>query len=322
MTTNFETDRLILRPLRLSDAASIFEYAQDPEMTRFTSWDHHKSIEEAKAFIKEAIERYKTTPLDPLAIILKSDPERVIGTVGIKARSHPYEAELAYGLARTYWRQGLMREACNSLIDIAFKEHGFKRIYATCARENIASKAVMKKIGMQFEGCMRARSFRKDRFWDVEMYSILVSDWKSHPLKDLEIIYEPEPAAEKIDILVQGLAQYAAEKKGMPPIERFGFFAVDKNKMVQAGCYGVIYYGCLYTDLLWVAPHLRGKGYGKRLLKAAEDLGKRKGCSMATINTMDWEALDLYKKLGYTLELTRLGYINDSTLYFLRKPLA
>jgi ribosomal protein S18 acetylase RimI-like enzyme len=41
--------------------------------------------------------------------------------------------------------------------------------------------------------------------------------------------------------------------------------------------------------------------------------------TFSTVNTMDWEALDFYKKLGYEVEFERHGFLKDSIFYFLRK---
>jgi len=42
---------------------------------------------------------------------------------------------------------------------------------------------------------------------------------------------------------------------------------------------------------------------------------------MATIHTMDWEALEFYKNLGYEVEFARVGYKKNSTMYILKKGL-
>ncbi len=64
---------------------------------------------------------------------------------------------------------------------------------------------------------------------------------------------------------------------------------------------------------------LRGNGYGSQLMMAAEKFGKENGCTFAAVNTMDWEALYFYKKLGYEVEFERHGFLKDSVFYFLRK---
>jgi len=122
-----------------------------------------------------------------------------------------------------------------------------------------------------------------------------------------------------IQLLTQGISEYAKLKKGHAPIEAFAFFIKDDNGVIHGGCNGNIGYGWIYVDQLWVEEALRGKGYGKQLMELAENLGKEKGCISAAVNTMDWEAPEFYKKLGYRIEFERHGLTKNSVFYFLRK---
>lgn len=122
-----------------------------------------------------------------------------------------------------------------------------------------------------------------------------------------------------IELLTKGLDSNAAKKRGYNPVEEFGLFLWDDENQIVGGCNGLLYYGCIFIDQLWVDERFRGQGYGKKLIQAAEDLGKQKGCKFSTIETMDWEALDFYKKLGYYVELERGGYIDNVKMYCLRR---
>jgi len=64
-----------------------------------------------------------------------------------------------------------------ALIDQGFQERGIERIFAPCTPKSIASKSLMLKLGMQYEGCLRKRPFAKARFYDLEHYSILKKEW-------------------------------------------------------------------------------------------------------------------------------------------------
>jgi ribosomal-protein-alanine N-acetyltransferase len=323
-----ETARLILRPLRPEDAESVFEYASDPEVTTYVTWDAHKTIDDSKAYIESAVADQLKSPLYPLAIVSKDDPERVIGTLGIKTASNMYEADLSYVIARKHWRKGYMHEAASALLKSAFESHGYKRVYAWCCIENKPSSSLMRKLGMRFEGCFRSRCFRKDRLWDIEYYAILQDEWQQQQSfaaeqeqNEYPISYEPNASPEDIAIVDKGICDYAKQQKDMDPFEPFDFFVRDQQGQILAGCGGVMYHGCLYTGSLWVTESLRGKGIGKRLLQAAEQLARKRGCSMATIHTMDWEALDFYISEGYEVELAREGYKKSSTMYILKKTL-
>ncbi len=135
------------------------------------------------------------------------------------------------------------------------------------------------------------------------------------------IRYETHPKKEDIQILGDGIMAHAKLQKQQPLIETFAFFVRDKNNFILGGCNGSIYYACLYIDQLWLDENLREQGIGTQLMQSAEVLGKEKKCLFLTVNTMDWEALDFYKKLGYYVEYERTGYLNHSTMYFLRKSI-
>ncbi|HVV68470.1 MAG TPA: GNAT family N-acetyltransferase [Gammaproteobacteria bacterium] len=132
--------------------------------------------------------------------------------------------------------------------------------------------------------------------------------------------YEENPLFQEIDILAKGIANNT-KQHGLEPIEPFAFFIRDRNNVIKGGCNGNIGYNWLYIDQLWIDEQLRGKGYGTKLMRAAEKLGLEKKCLSGAVNTTSWEALDLYKKLGYRVELERHGLPKNSIFYFLRKEL-
>ncbi|MBY0280671.1 MAG: GNAT family N-acetyltransferase [Alphaproteobacteria bacterium] len=139
--------------------------------------------------------------------------------------------------------------------------------------------------------------------------------------QQLKLSFETEDGALLIRTLSNGIKDYAFEKKGQGPIEPFAVSLRNENNDIKGGCNGVLYYGCLYIDQLWIDKNYRGKKFGTQLMQTAENLGRERGCLFSTVNTMDWEALDFYKKCGYFVEFERKGYHGNSTFYFLRKNL-
>jgi len=135
------------------------------------------------------------------------------------------------------------------------------------------------------------------------------------------ITQEPNPTREDLYVLAQGLVKNAQQQRDHKPTESFAFFVRDENLQIIAGANGYTFYGCMYVDQLWVDEKLRGKGYGTQLMLAAEELGRERGCTFAAVNTMDWEGLEFYQKLGYHVEFERHGFVKNSTFYYLRKDL-
>ncbi len=141
------------------------------------------------------------------------------------------------------------------------------------------------------------------------------------PVVPFTIMADPKPSEEDSGILLKGLNVHAWLARRQDLMESWAFFVRNESGKVVAGAKGITFYGCLYTDLLWVDSALRGQGWGSKLMASAEDCGRQRGCTFATVNTMDWEALPFYQKLGYTIEFVREGFRFNSRLFFLRKAL-
>ena len=136
-----------------------------------------------------------------------------------------------------------------------------------------------------------------------------------------KITYDATPEISGTSFLWQGISDYAHEMKNQTPGKSFAFFIKDELSNLKGGIFGYIFYDCLYVDLLYIDKSLRGMKYGTRLMNEAELLAIKNNCHFMTVNTMDWEAPEFYKKLGFYVEFERKGYAKNSTFYFLRKNL-
>ncbi len=182
-TPQLETDRLILRKLASGDERDIFEYASNNEVTRYMSWDTHRTIEDSRGFIQFTLGRYERDEAGDWGILWRENG-KLIGTVGFAwCDMKNRRAEIGYVLARSYWGQGIMPEAVRRIIRFAFEEMGLNRIECCHFLPNEKSGRVMQKVGMSFEGIARERIFAKGRFWDVKQYAILKADFKDNPAK-------------------------------------------------------------------------------------------------------------------------------------------
>jgi ribosomal-protein-alanine N-acetyltransferase len=171
-----ESSRLVLRPIQLSDAESIFEYAKNPNVCLYTLWEAHQSVQDSLNYIKDYIFNYysKGVP-EPLGITLKENPQKVIGTVGCFWTSKQARAmELAYAIGEEHWGKGLVAEASKLMIEYCFKEFSLKRVQARCKVENKSSARVMEKIGMNYEGTLKSAIFHRNKFWDMCYYAKVI----------------------------------------------------------------------------------------------------------------------------------------------------
>lgn len=173
-----ETERLRLRKLTPDDAADVFDYAADSQVTKYLMWSPHRSIDDSLEFINAAIERYRKRRPAPWAMVLKSE-KKVIGTCDfISWRPDHGRSEIGYALARKYWSRGLMTEGVREIIAYGFRQKGINRIQALCEIPNIGSARVLEKVGMTYEGILREYMIQHGAYRDMKMYAILKKDWE------------------------------------------------------------------------------------------------------------------------------------------------
>ena len=172
------TERLVLRELNHSDVNDIQEYATDPEVIKYLTFGPNTK-EESKQFIELCIGHQKEEQRRnyELGITLPSE-NKLIGGCGIRVTSPGNSvANIGYCLNRNYWGKGFATEAANGLLRYGFEELRIHRIYAICDPENVASKRVLEKTGMVYEGHLRQNVVIHGEHRDSLMYSILKHEW-------------------------------------------------------------------------------------------------------------------------------------------------
>ena len=143
-----ETERLILREFRESDAEDLYEYARDPEVGPNAGWKPHESLDESRNVLKYFIEGGKDWAIEDKAT------HKVIGTIGLykcKREGYKSDRELGYALSHAYWGRGIMTEAASAIVDYAFT-HGMKTLLVAHFDGNDRSRRVIEKLGFSKVG--------------------------------------------------------------------------------------------------------------------------------------------------------------------------
>lgn len=178
-TQILETERLVLRPLQITDAQMMFDnWATDPEVTRYVTWEPYTSVEQVLARLKLRVAYYEETKaFYDWGIVLKESQE-LIGTFSIVNISEQDEAvELGYCIGQLWWGQGIVAEAGRAVLAFVFHELGCHRAHACFDVRNPASGEVMKKLGMTYEGTFREARKVKGEFVTISQYSILSKEF-------------------------------------------------------------------------------------------------------------------------------------------------
>jgi len=158
-----------LRPLSPEDTAAVHEWACLPESCRYQAWGPN-TYAQTQAYVRAAV----TGAVGRLVFAVLVDGE-VVGSAELKLHGLS-TAEIAYGVHPRLWGQGIATAAARELLRIGFREHGRHRIFATCDPRNLASAAVLRKVGMRYEGRMRGTAYIRDGWRDSDLYAILVDD--------------------------------------------------------------------------------------------------------------------------------------------------
>ncbi|GGD12640.1 N-acetyltransferase [Pontibacillus salipaludis] len=174
-----ETKRLLLRKITLEDVDDMYHYVSNEEVTKYVTWEAHKSISDTKEFIEYALTQYENKDLSPWGIEYK-ESGKFIGTIDfVYWEVNHNVAEIGYALSKDYWGKGISTEAVKEVIMFGFTCMDLVRIQARCLKENRGSERVMEKAGMSFEGILRKSMLVKGKYQDLKMYSILKEEFNS-----------------------------------------------------------------------------------------------------------------------------------------------
>ena len=180
-----ETERLILRPYRESDAADVFEYLREPVVNCFANMKLN-SLEEAKEEMKKRVGETEYY----FAIVLK-DADKVIGEIDAYPEhgephntSSPFDTfSPCWMLNDVYQGKGYAYEAAHAFFDYLFREKGARRIYAYTEDYNLPSQHLCEKLGMRREGLFKEFvSFVNNpdgtpHYENTIQYAVLKKEW-------------------------------------------------------------------------------------------------------------------------------------------------
>jgi ribosomal protein S18 acetylase RimI-like enzyme len=139
--------------------------------------------------------------------------------------------------------------------------------------------------------------------------------------ENLLIEYVENPEESAWGIIGRGVGLYNREKAGENQFQRLCYILRSKNQEIVAGFLGETYWDWFYLDLLWVREDLRGQGFGRRLMDAAEEEARVRGAKNAYLDTFSFQAPGFYKKLGYQVFGELPDYPPGNQRFFMSKGL-
>jgi RimJ/RimL family protein N-acetyltransferase len=126
--------------------------------------------------LRSRLPRSHGTAFAPRFAVTLRDSGDFCGGVGLRIERWQQHAELGYWLGVPYWGKGYATECARAVVRFGFDTLKLHRIFASHFAHNLASGRVLRKIGMQYEGCLRGQVLKWDKFYDSELYAILSTD--------------------------------------------------------------------------------------------------------------------------------------------------
>jgi RimJ/RimL family protein N-acetyltransferase len=143
--TALRTERLLLRPLEWADREAYAAMRYHPDVARWLMPADGDPIAAAEATIARFQSGWKTRGYAPWGVFAD---ERLIGQCGLNFVPEFDETEVLWALHPEAWGKGYATEAARAALTFGFDTIGLGSIFAVTKPDNLASQAVMKRLGM------------------------------------------------------------------------------------------------------------------------------------------------------------------------------
>lgn len=299
---------IVLRPWRLEDAANVFRFANNPKIAQnlrdVFPWPYQEK--DAEGFLRDCAAADEG---QALFRAIEVDGQAV-GSVALTRGADVYRrsAELGYWLAEAYWGQGIMPQAVRQLCWEGFARWDIVRIYAEPYRENMASRRVLEKAGFTLEGVIHQGVYKNGCVQDYCMYALL------RPEEAQERVFSLRDCPERLETFIDYIQSKWADHHtkemyrdclthavgALGPLPQWYLLYGGERIM---GCAGLIPNDFISRADLWpwlcalyVEPEVRGRGYGRRLIRHAAAECRRLGFSNMYLTT---EHVGYYERYGF-----------------------
>jgi GNAT superfamily N-acetyltransferase len=115
-----------------------------------------------------------------------------------------------------------------------------------------------------------------------------------------EVTLTDAPGTEAEHAIGEGLARFNHEQSGVRDSRPLAVVVRDPaTREVVGGLLGRTSLGLLFVDLFYLPAAARGQGLGRRILREAEEEGRRRGCRASVLYTISFQAPEFYERQGY-----------------------
>ncbi len=173
-----ETNRLIIRPIKVTDKNEIFKYRSDKESNIYQEWIP-ESIDDVEIFIDKVAKQINETKTWFQFVIIEKETQKLMGDLGVHFwDDENKQVEIGCTLNKDFQNKGYATEAVEKVIDYLFKELNKHRITASIDPQNINSKRLVERIGFRKEAHFVESLMINGNWVDDLIYALIEKDWK------------------------------------------------------------------------------------------------------------------------------------------------
>ena len=166
----------LLRRIGPGDAADLYAYWSDPDVTALTSTVVN-SMDDIAAAIQYSSDAWDSRSGVRWAIC-QADSGRIVGDCGYNNFDQRHNnAVIGYQVAKEHWGRGLATRAVNEMLRWGFATLDLHRVEATVHPENSRSARVLEKLGFRREGLLRDYRHGRNGYFDCILFGLLRPEW-------------------------------------------------------------------------------------------------------------------------------------------------
>ena len=171
-----QREQYILRPWDPNDARALVKHANNPRVAGNLrdGFPYPYTLPDAKKWL-EMIGGNRDDII--LAIEIEGEAAGGIGLHGLRD-VYRYNGEIGYWLSEVYWGKGIMSNAVGDMVDHAFTQTRWLRLFASIYEHNSSSMRVLEKNGFTREAIHKKAVMKGGELLDEHLFALLREHWE------------------------------------------------------------------------------------------------------------------------------------------------
>jgi len=176
------TERLVLRPFVEGDIEDLYAYLSLPIVSRYLYGQPAADLSATRSALSRRLDQVALESDGDMLCLAVEEPElgRVVGDVSLRYTSSVHHrGEIGYVFNPEFHGNGFATEATREMLAVGFGRLGLHRIVGQCDDRNVASAAVMERLGMRREAHFVENEFVKGEWQGELVFAILETEWNA-----------------------------------------------------------------------------------------------------------------------------------------------